>query len=68
MRIQMLAADLRPQRGYALLTLLLIMALLAIAAAAVAPAIATQIRRNREEVSPGRSPLHQAEQPLSDKP
>jgi type II secretory pathway pseudopilin PulG len=40
---------LRQQRGYFLLTLLLFMALLAIAAAAVAPTIARQIQRDREE-------------------
>ncbi len=39
----------RAQRGYILLTLMLIATLLAIAAAAVAPTIAFQIRRDREE-------------------
>jgi type II secretory pathway pseudopilin PulG len=37
------------QRGYILLTLMLFVTLLAIAAAAVAPSIAFQIRRDREE-------------------
>jgi type II secretory pathway pseudopilin PulG len=39
----------RQERGYVLLALLLIFALLAIGAAAVAPTIAFQIRRDREE-------------------
>ena len=39
----------RQQRGYILLTLMLFVALLAIGAAAVAPSIAFQIRRDREE-------------------
>ena len=37
------------QRGYVLLTLMLFTALLAIAAAAVAPSIALQVKRDREE-------------------
>ena len=37
------------ERGYALLTLMLFVALLAIAAAAVAPTIAFQLKRDREE-------------------
>jgi type II secretory pathway pseudopilin PulG len=37
------------QRGYVLLTLLLMMAMIAIAAAIVAPTLATQIRRDRED-------------------
>jgi len=39
----------KQQRGYILLTLMLFVALLAIGAAAVAPSIAFQIRRDREE-------------------
>jgi type II secretory pathway pseudopilin PulG len=38
-----------PQRGYILLSLLLMMALLTIAAAVAAPTLATEIRRDREE-------------------
>lgn len=39
----------QPQQGYVLLTLLLVVAVLVIAAAAVAPSIAFQIKRDREE-------------------
>jgi type II secretory pathway pseudopilin PulG len=39
----------RAERGYVLLTLLLLVSLLVIAAAATAPAIARQIKRDREE-------------------
>lgn len=38
-----------PERGYILLSLLLMMALLTIAAAVAAPTLATEIRRDREE-------------------
>ena len=39
----------RSERGYILLTLMLIVALMAIAAAAIAPTLAFQVRRDREE-------------------
>lgn len=48
-RIRGLGHQGRAERGYILLTLMLFVALLAIAAAAIAPSLAQQVQRDREE-------------------